>query len=889
MSRFPPVASLLLTVGLFLGLAMFLQERTAAPDAPIDETTVQPAKPVVDGPEGAGAFDDLSKHYQDPKAQPPVEQAIQNLESADAIERAKSGKYLFALLAQSLADETNGRAAWHNLPYWGGDAESDARLFRQSLAPKLAAKAKAPEILDAAVWLIREDRLAENQKAGLTLLFRIQSPRSTDTFRVLLAPPHPSQAVLVAVLDEVGRRKLTSFQADVRPLCVHYRTAVRTAARNAAGVLGVRDLPEYRPEEAFAPWLDNQLRNIAKMVEGGVPKNAKWAKFTVTYPKQGRDYVESFQGWLLSDGNEHVEILDLFGRRLRHAKPLTKIEPSTLQDQAKALVELRTKPAKDDEYPLAALSRQGMLTGQFEASFISAPEALVAAWLYQRGDKRLTAELLFPRIEAADDDRWLREVVLNLLGNTYHLEMLDAFSERDYDRTIRLARHLARPIFDGYVYQDRAKQLANQLAKRADDFKAFRLPTPDEWTELKQTLTRKQQIEYMAARLRLLNCEPNSSFEVQQTATPKRGRTSDAKLQEVVNPYVELRQMAITIGELPALVPFLADESFMPSYCYWRSFHPSRDLYRVNWAVAKVINNAADRDLAQFPAYTKLDRQGRRRHLDAILDWCRRNADKTQEELLLDTLATVDDGEYFRRAVAMAALMELTDALPVAADRFEDFPQEQGYLVSICYRWNAAKSVPYARKWLNSKNQEARFWSALILLGHGNQSQLEGLATMEDVLAEDGGSDFYPVAIIPLLELRNERATMLACGILKKGLPSSQILQMLFLAGRQECLDYLLAKLDSETPHKPASDAPYDSDVARPRIEGDLLAEIVEYWRPGHTRFDLLAPDSQRRANRQELKSWLKEQFAQIKAGRKPTMAIEALHVERRTWRVNTP
>ena len=253
-------------VGIVMGLGFW---------AGCGAVAAEPVKPIVTGAEGERAFADLAKFYQDEKAQPPVEQAIKDMELADATKRAEAGKYLLALLAQSLADESNGRGNWRRTPFWGGGPESDARQFRQSLAAKLADQAKAPEILDAALWLVQGDKLVENQKHGVTLLCRIQSPQSVDIFRKLLAPPHPSQAVLVAVIEEAGRRKLIPLAADVRPLCVHYRTPVRLAACNTVKALGVSDLPEYRPEDAFTPWLDGQLKDIAKMIEGGVPKDAE--------------------------------------------------------------------------------------------------------------------------------------------------------------------------------------------------------------------------------------------------------------------------------------------------------------------------------------------------------------------------------------------------------------------------------------------------------------------------------------------------------------------------------------------------------------------------------------------------------------------------------------
>ena len=67
--------------------------------------------------------------------------------------------------------------------------------------------------------------------------------------------------------------------------------------------------------------------------------------------------------------------------------------------------------------------------------------------------------------------------------------MLVAFSHaRDFPATLALAKHLSKPVFDEYTYQERTKLLADQLAKRDDDFKKFTLPEPAKWEELKKNL-----------------------------------------------------------------------------------------------------------------------------------------------------------------------------------------------------------------------------------------------------------------------------------------------------------------------------------------------------------------------------------------------------------------
>jgi hypothetical protein len=62
--------------------------------------------------------------------------------------------------------EPNGSAC----PYFGGGSESAAREFRKRAAAQFGEGAKTDEAMDAALWLIDQDPLAENQAAGVKVL-----------------------------------------------------------------------------------------------------------------------------------------------------------------------------------------------------------------------------------------------------------------------------------------------------------------------------------------------------------------------------------------------------------------------------------------------------------------------------------------------------------------------------------------------------------------------------------------------------------------------------------------------------------------------------------------------------------------------------------------------
>ena len=200
---------------------------------------------------------------------------------------------------------------------------------------------------------------------------------------------------------------------------------------------------------------------------------------------------------------------------------------------------------------------------------------------------------------------------------------------------------------------------------------------------------------------------------------------------------------------------------------------------------------------------------------------------------------------------------------------------------------DSADTVDVARRWVANSSPGVRFWAALILLRHGNRETPEGLDVLDPILANDDGTRYYPVAVEPLVATRNERALKMACGILKKekvrgrpGWTSATIVQRLLLAGRQECLDYLLAKLDSEKSYGYSSGMRGGKLVQQTLVEGDDIAQVIASWHANKCEYDTLAPDKDRRIQRKKLKTWCADQFALIRAGKRSELKPpEVLHL----------
>jgi hypothetical protein len=853
--------------------------------------------PVMPGPEGQRAFDDLTALYQG-KGKPPYEAALKELGGADKARRERAGRYLHALLAQAFADDFGGRGPCRRTPFWGGGAVCDAREIRKEVAQAFGQKARGDAALDAALWLVRDEKAADNQAAGMQVIARVESPRVAGIVQALLSPPHPSADVLKQAVELAGKRRLAKVGLDLALLCRSPRTAIREAVVKAAPAMGVRlELPCAAPKTLSPAW-EAELKAIGELVATPVPPGARWMRFTHTDPRSrigGKPVVEEIRGWLLAEDARSYEVLDVFARERSLPKLETKVRPRTLAEDAREILELRKKGGRDI---VEALSARGGLTGQFQARFISLPEALLAAWTLGRGERELAAALVVPRIDDTRDDRWIGWAVRDLLGHHYHQEMLLAFShERDYGRALRLARHLAGPRFAEYEYQARARELAAQLERRRDDFVGFALPTPEAWAKQKATMSRAQQIEFLGARLRLLNClqwgQPGGVSYADQQHAGSRLKGGAPGRAPVVNPYTELLAMKMTVGEIPVLVPRLADQDFMPTFSYWRDFHPSRTLHRVSWAAAEIINAAAKRDLAQLPAYEAADAAGRKRHLEGMVAWCRANSGKSPAALVRQTIAATKDLGQLQAACREAIRTKDASALPVLIGRLKDFPRQREDIVRLVYGFNDPAAAPNAREWVKDADDGVRFWAALLLVRHGRRTEREGLRELRPVLASDDGSLRYVEAFDALMDTGMLDAVDLAAGILAK--PHFEIhgsgaaVHRLFLKGRREALDYVLAGLEKQGDGGVSSGRYKGKAVERKQVEGDAFASLVVRWRKGNESYDVLAPDAARAAERRRLASWLRQQFALIQAGKPPAMRTVAEPLVRGQWQVDAP
>lgn len=339
--------------------------------------------------------------------------------------------------------------------------------------------------------------------------------------------------------------------------------------------------------------------------------------------------------------------------------------------------------------------------------------------------------------------------------------------------------------------------------------------------------------------------------------------------ERVINPYVALQQMQLTPADLVLLAPYLLDDDYLPSFSYWRSFHPSRTLHRVSWVVGRLINETAKQDLAKMEELEDADAESARAHVDRVIAWCKTHAGLDHEELIREGLRAAEDWRRFLWIAEEAVHEDVPGAWSVIAGREGDFSDHADDLARLGWLSGTPMALEQARGWIEHGDDAARMWAALIILRHGDAAEREvALAMLTAVLSADDGDELYPMAVVPLLTLDLPAAEDLAAAILdhdgfQLSFRGREALLALLHAGRPEAIAFLeRAMVDGH-------DAGFANDPE----------EVVDLVR-GFARDGVVVGE--------DLVGWLRRQVARIRSGETHELR-EPRPVHPQRWRIDAP
>jgi hypothetical protein len=532
---------------------------------------------------------------------------------------------------------------------------------------------------------------------------------------------------------------------------------------------------------------------------------AEFVTVTVRYVDEKKVARETFDetGWLVRREKDVVEVYTPHGRvetarpgekkRVSHSEKApdgngwvhseiditvdVDVSPGKLDDVIKEVEASRKKDAAGQDF-----SRRGPLTAQFEGRGATLYESILGAWLYRAGRDADAARVLLPALDSQYADRHLPVIVRHRLGDLAGYRMLVAFAgDQDYAVALKEARLINR-VYPDTRFHDYAKGLAQQLPRRMDDFTRFKLPTPGDWADLKKTLTREQQIEFLCSRLRLMNCfqlgQPGGyDSGATQYAEPS-GMESDASWglgrgkTMVINPLSELtgklsmfrddaksKGLNLKLKDVPALSKHLRDDWYMLIVSFWRDFHPDRNLSRTRPRVANIINEIAGKDVCEIGGWDKLKAAEIDREIERINKWASDNAGKSRVELDWEALKEeLEDGARWSDvADRVDRLLDAkqTAAYDVLKKYLEDTrtdEDDKSRILRTYLACDVVKAKDLAPKFLDAKYYSLRETAALIVLRTGGDRTRARQIIGDALEAEDLDRSIMPDAVEELLK-----------------------------------------------------------------------------------------------------------------------------------------
>lgn len=805
------------------------------------------------------------------------------LVSTDAGKRRRGGDYLLALL---VAGAERAAAAPER-----ESAVAQAQRIRH-LAQGFAGLpfgGDGAEALPAVVWLLRHGPRGPVQDFALAALSRIPCDTTREYFADVLRRGSPIRSAVLRALDLVAAGRLLASVDDLQRWGGYHDARIRERANELLASRG--ESPAFFDlGESFGPLADDVLHLARELLVERPPPEAPWAVLTPRESAAAGHAAaarEPWYGWLLQEGDagRPWRLLPATGAVVEVPFAAATVATEPLADHVRRVIAWREQweATPDPKERVAIEARFGinLLPGRRDEAWpATGAELLLAAWCREAGEAEVLADLLDPLFEAAGDERDVLEPRLHALAAQLDAAMLDAFVRtRDHARALALAERLGDPALASFPGQRRAVELAAQLVQRREDFRTLVLPTPGQWQRMRRDLPRAQQIEFLAARLRLL-CGAGShregAFDYRRPQPPEPGAASAADPQAGrINPYVELLRLDLARGELPALLPALASRDFLHALTAARPDAGTGGpaLLRVADAAAALVDEVAQEHVVDPGSFLAGGEELARARAELVA-FSRVRPELRRTARLAERMATA---EFWHDVVA--AFLALQEVDPVRAGEAlagltAQWPQQLPAIAGWLALFGRTEFVGEARTWLRDERPAVRFFAACLLLRCGVDPAAP-LAEVGRALDGDSGPAWVHLAIEPLLVCQDPGARRILLALLsgERGRYRADPLfvQQLFLGKVPEARERVERALAGEAE---LFQPPWWGGEPRP-LDGAVLRQwLASWWDDGAERQDVPDPAV--------LRARLAADWAALQSGAPP-----AMHLPDRTalWR----
>ena len=571
--------------------------------------------PVEDSPEGRQVYELLGQYYDEKIEVTFVSPWLEDLSSESPEARAQARRLLLLTLRQSERDERTGRSPEDRLSSRFGEACAPFEVRRHIALESLGGT--NPEI---ARWLLFEEPHWEINHDAYGELVDHPEAEGTSLLEDIVALPHSSHWILSGAFALLLEQNPDALLPHAEPLAWHPRESLRKSAREFLERRSVT-LPDEASPSTIAHLHAGLREVLAKATWNPIPPSPIWVD---AEPHEFNMWgnLAFTAGWQIGKRPGSVQVATVLGDHrwvpLELVKRQTPLEddPNVLRVAVDQIVSIRRQYQESEDHD--EKRRLARLVGNESWMMpvpwtLSVPEIQLAAWASELKDDESFAALLLPELQVAGDDRSLASTVQFKLGRVREEQMLRAFvDDRDYQRTAEIATHLCSGGFGDAIDRRRAARLASLLERRSSDFEEFRLPTSIEWKQLQKSRSRREQIDDLCQRLRLLNTKqlgnpggpdplaPQWSVKLAESEEldPRNTRHPLA----VINPLAELRKLDLTRQELLWLLPYLDSEDYFLTYDYYRfGGGQIRELHRVRDLIAMVLHEATEADSVQMP------------------------------------------------------------------------------------------------------------------------------------------------------------------------------------------------------------------------------------------------------------------------------------------------
>lgn len=385
----------------------------------------------------------------------------------------------------------------------------------------------------------------------------------------------------------------------------------------------------------------------------------------------------------------------------------------------------------------------------------AANSTVAAAFEYLHGDKAKGLTAIIEKINSMSDDRLLLLQTRDDVFIDYYKIAVQALVDRQYRDAERIGRFLTSPVFSNSPMAGTAKELVAQLSDRFADFQSFTLPTDSAWQDMQKRLSVKEQIEFLAPRLRLVKGLSDLKPRIGTVAVVDLDskQTDPTSGKPVINPLSELRKLTVDPANLPFMFPFISDRHVLLA-----SFEGPGALPRmqtVGETIRLLINEALKYPMfgRDFSALSTSEQQA---FLAKQEKWCRKNGKLSGLEQSFSIADSTDDERAFSHHVSrlqeakdkrlVALLNRRWNAFPSNSERNAEFLFRTGGSVAVKRAEEELKKAPSSVthqtrespvQWAAAERPAAtRFWLALLLVKENNPQGLNEFKRLSTLPAD---------------------------------------------------------------------------------------------------------------------------------------------------------